>query len=160
MTDPKTAATQETAGKEGTEEKSLLGAADPAAGSEEKSLLNEAGAEEKEAQLVDEKRILEAKDEDLSVDERAKKVELVKAQEATKLADAAKAAAAAVPEKYEIKPPEGMQLDQAMMEKAAPLFKELKLSNEGAQKLANFYAATLGEIQQKQADALDRKSVV
>jgi len=155
MTEPNTAANPNTAGAEAIKptEETLLGAADAKATSEDGTLLDQAGAEEKAAQLAEEKRILEADDRDLSPDERSKKVELVKAQEETKLADAAKAAAAAVPEKYEIKPPEGMQLDQAMMEKAAPLFKELKLSNEGAQKLANFYAATLGEIQQKQADA-------
>lgn len=45
-----------------------------------------------------------------------------------------------VPEKYEIKAPEGMEVDSAMMEKFAPIFKELNLTNEQAQKLADAYA--------------------
>jgi succinate dehydrogenase flavin-adding protein (antitoxin of CptAB toxin-antitoxin module) len=154
MADNNTAAIPQPAGTDAPKptEETLLGAADAKATSEDGTLLDQAGAEEKAAQLAEEKRILEADDRDLSTEERSKKAELVKAQEETKLADAAKAAAQAVPEKYEIKPPEGMSLDPTMMEKAAPLFKELKLSNEGAQKLANFYAETLKQMQQQQAD--------
>lgn len=45
-----------------------------------------------------------------------------------------------VPEKYEIKPPEGMELDSAMLDKFTPVFKEIGLTNEQAQKLAEAYA--------------------
>jgi hypothetical protein len=45
-----------------------------------------------------------------------------------------------VPEKYDIKVPEGMSLDTEALEKFTPLAKELKLSNEQAQKLADIYA--------------------
>lgn len=158
MTQPNTAAIPNPAGQAApagavaTDDKTLLGGANPAAGSEEQSLLNEAGAEEKAAQLAEEKRILESKDEDLTPEELARKPELVKAQEAAKVAADAKAAAAVIPEKYEIKPPEGMQLNQVMLDKAQPIFKELKLTQEGAQKLANFYAEALSTIQQEQAD--------
>jgi hypothetical protein len=53
---------------------------------------------------------------------------------------------AEVPEKYEFKPPadwaeKGFELDTALIETATPLFKELGLSQEGAQKLVDFYAA-------------------
>ena len=47
---------------------------------------------------------------------------------------------AAVPEKYEFKSPEGVNLDPAMLEKATPIFKELGLSQEAAQKLVDFQA--------------------
>ena len=47
----------------------------------------------------------------------------------------------AVPEKYaEFKMPEGVEFDKDMQERAEPLFKELKLSQEQAQKTAEFLA--------------------
>ena len=49
--------------------------------------------------------------------------------------------AEAVPEKYaEFKMPEGVEFDKDMQERAEPLFKELKLSQEQAQKTAEFLA--------------------
>lgn len=45
------------------------------------------------------------------------------------------------PEKYaDFKPPEGYELDKETVAKAAPIFKELGLSQEGAQKLVDLYA--------------------
>jgi hypothetical protein len=45
------------------------------------------------------------------------------------------------PEKYaDFKAPEGFELDPKALEVAAPIFKELNLSQEGAQKLIDFYA--------------------
>lgn len=64
----------------------------------------------------------------------AAKVPEVKAPEGEKKADAA-----AVPEKYELKVPEGTTLDQALVDKVTPLFKELGVSAEGAQKLFDFH---------------------
>ena len=46
-----------------------------------------------------------------------------------------------VPEKYDIKVPEGMSIDAEALEQFTPIAKELKLSNEQAQRLANIYAA-------------------
>lgn len=49
--------------------------------------------------------------------------------------------AEAVPEKYtEFKMPEGLEFSKDMQERAEPLFKELKLSQEQAQKTAEFLA--------------------
>lgn len=45
-----------------------------------------------------------------------------------------------VPETYDIKAPEGMELDQAMLDAFTPIFKELGISQEAAQKLADTYA--------------------
>jgi len=50
------------------------------------------------------------------------------------------AQATAVPEKYDIKVPEGMSVDTEALERFTPLAKELKLSNDQAQKLADLYA--------------------
>lgn len=44
-----------------------------------------------------------------------------------------------VPDKYELKAPEGATLDQALVDKVTPLFKELGVSAEGAQKLFDFH---------------------
>jgi hypothetical protein len=45
-----------------------------------------------------------------------------------------------VPETYEFTPPEGYQLNSELIEKATPIFKELGLTQEQAQKLVSFQA--------------------
>ena len=50
-----------------------------------------------------------------------------------------------VPEKYEFKAPEGRELDTKAIEAATPIFKELGLSNDQAQKLVDFQAAREAE---------------
>lgn len=49
--------------------------------------------------------------------------------------DPAKAEPAVVPEKYELKAPEGFEVDPDFIDKATPVLKELGITNEGAQKL-------------------------
>jgi hypothetical protein len=48
--------------------------------------------------------------------------------------------AAEVPETYTFEMPEGMELDQGLLDKATPTFKELGLTNEQASKLVGIYA--------------------
>ena len=55
-------------------------------------------------------------------------------------ADPSKADASVVPEKYEFKVPEGMNVDQALADAVSPIFKELKLTQEGVDKLTAAYA--------------------
>ena len=57
-----------------------------------------------------------------------------------------------VPEKYEFNLPEGMEMDTVMVEKAEPLFKDLGLSQEQADKVVELYA---GQIQ-TQAEAYQK----
>ena len=103
---------------------------------ESKSLMDDASAEDKEAQEAEDKRILEAKDEDLKPEEKAKKAEILKAKE-----DADKAAKENVlPEKYIFKVPEGMALDEKLVEKITPILKEGNVTQAVAQKLADAYA--------------------
>lgn len=53
----------------------------------------------------------------------------------------------AVPESYtDFSVPEGHTLDAATIESATPIFRELGLSQEQAQKLVDFYSAKIGEI--------------
>jgi len=54
-----------------------------------------------------------------------------------------------VPEKYEIKLPEGFEVDEGALEIFTPVFKEVGLTNEQAQKLADAYI----EMQKKDAEA-------
>jgi len=103
---------------------------------EPKSLMDDASAEDKAAQEAEDKRILDAKDEDLKPEEKTKKAEILKAKE-----DADKAAKEnVVPEKYIFKVPEGMALDEKLVEKITPILKEGNVTQATAQKLADAYA--------------------
>lgn len=66
-----------------------------------------------------------------------------------------------VPEKYEIKAPEGMKVDQNLLDALSPVFKEIGISNAQAQKLADAYAPVIkqaSEAQHKQAmEAFDKQ---
>jgi len=62
---------------------------------------------------------------------------------------------AVVPEKYELKAPEGMTIDQAMLDQYVPVFKELGITNEGAQKLADIYSKSL----KAQSDNQSKQSI-
>ena len=132
---------------DGVKEESLLGTADSNAEAGDKSILDQAGEEAKTAQATEEKRLLEAKDTDLSEEDRTKKTELVKAQADAKVKADADAKAKAAPDKYDIKVPEGMVLDQVALDKATPIFKELGLTNEQAQKVANLYVQQIKSVQ-------------
>jgi hypothetical protein len=55
-----------------------------------------------------------------------------------------------VPEKYDIKLPEGVTLDPAELESFTPLAKELGLSNEQAQKVVDFEAARMQKFEAAQ----------
>lgn len=50
----------------------------------------------------------------------------------------------AVPEKYELKAPEGKELDAKLVEEVTPMFKELKLTQDQAQKLTDFWNKHVG----------------
>jgi len=54
-----------------------------------------------------------------------------------------------VPEKYEFKLDEGVEVDQETLEMFSPIFKELGLSNEKAQKLVDAYVPTINGLEEK-----------
>ena len=114
----------------------------------EGSLLDQAGAEAKVAQEAESKRLLDAEDKDLSAEDKVKKAEIIKVQEAAKVKTDADAKAKLPPEKYEFKIPEGITLDQAAVDKITPVFKELGLNQAAAQRLIDVYI----EQQKSQAD--------
>lgn len=71
--------------------------------------------------------------------------------------DAPEPAKPAVPEKYDLKLPEGSPLDPSRMEEIAALAKERGLSNEAAQELLNGEHAALDKYVSKQTEALVQK---
>lgn len=87
--------------------------------------------EEKAAVEAETKRLLEAKDEDLTPEDLAKKQELVKAQK--------EATDKTVPEKYEVKV-EGFDVDATLLDALTPVFKKHNLSQAAVQELAESYA--------------------
>lgn len=127
-----------------TEKETLLGEATETP--EQKAAAEKVVEDEKIKVETENKRLLEADDKTLKPEELTKKQELVKAQEEAK--------ANSVPEKYEIKAPEGMTIDPVAIEKMSPLFKELNLTSVQAQKLVDTYAPIVkaqAEAQQKAA---------
>lgn len=80
----------------------------------------------------EEKRLLETPDDKLNDADKVKKAELVKAKEA-------QVKAKQVPEKYEFKVPEGMTLDQALVDKVSPVFKAKGFTQEQAQAAVDIY---------------------
>lgn len=66
---------------------------------------------------------------------------LDKAADPAKTEEAPKEPDTTVPEKYEFKAPEGKELDPAAVEAFSPIAKDLKLTNDQAQKLVDLYAA-------------------
>lgn len=57
------------------------------------------------------------------------------------------------PEKYDLKVPDGMTLDEAALAEFDPIARELNLSNEQAQKLADVYSKRMAEVAQKQQES-------
>jgi hypothetical protein len=99
------------------------------------SILSDAGKPAAEAPVADKSILDEAKTEGEE-----------KAEDAQK-----KVVPPTVPEKYDIKLPEGMMMDEAKLAEFTPLAKELGLSNEGVQKLVDFQANVLKKASDEQA---------
>lgn len=55
-----------------------------------------------------------------------------------------------IPEKYEFKPPEGVEFDSALLEAYTPVFKESGLTQDGAQKLLETHLTIQQDAFQKQ----------
>jgi hypothetical protein len=59
---------------------------------------------------------------------------------------------AAIPDKYDLKTPEGVALDEAALAEFEPIAKELKLTNEQAQKLADLHTKRMQETDKANAE--------
>ena len=62
-----------------------------------------------------------------------------------------------IPEKYEFNMPEGMEVDQSLADEALPVFKELGLSQEQADKLTGLMVAKAERDSQVMADAYQKQ---
>lgn len=85
------------------------------------------------------------------------KVEPTAEEKAAKeAADKAVGEAKTVPEKYDVKLPEGFSVDQTALDALTPVFKELGLTNEAVNKLAVAYAPQIkAQIEAQQKEAID-----
>jgi len=125
-------------------EESVLAKADQPVVSGDESVLDTAGVEEKAAREAEDRRLLETKDEELKTpEEKTRKAELVKVKADADAKVLADAKAKGVPEKYDLKAPEGMVLDEAAISKITPVFKEWGITQAQAQGLTNFFAQVM-----------------
>lgn len=149
----KTDVTPVTPATEVKEQESLLdqGKVKSEADSKDKSLLDTASEETKQAEIKTLKEQIEK-----STDEAEKKTLQEKLDKLSKPAEVAKEKTADVPEKYEFKAPEGMTLDEALIAKVTPVFKDLKLSQEQAQKLVDVYSEQVKAIETTQKANFDK----
>lgn len=146
--------TENADGKTGTEESSLLDGEGKVKA--EGTVLDEASKQEQEKVHAAEEELLKKEDKDLSPEDKTKKDGIVKARADAEKVKAEKTKAEAVPEKYEFKAPEGMTIDQAMVDKVSPVFKELGLNQAKAQKLVDFYADTLKSMETQRKTDFDK----
>ena len=135
-----TPAVTPTPAAEAPKEESVLSTADQPIVSEKETVLDISDAEEKAQQAAEEKRLTEAKVEDLTPDEQAKRASILKAKAEADTKVAEEARAKGVPEKYELKPPEGFTLDDALMAKVTPVFKAAGLTQAQAQAMVDYHA--------------------
>jgi hypothetical protein len=119
----------------------ILGNSDLPVVSKDETVLDAAGAEAKAAAETETKRLLGADPATLNAEELAKRDGLVKEQDAAKAKALADEKAKGVPEKYEIKAPEGVTLDPGRMEKVTAVFKENGLTNAQAQGMVNLFVS-------------------
>lgn len=105
-------------------------------------------AEETTHQITEEAQTQE------TTEESTQTTETTETEKGTLAGDAGKAEASNAPEAYEFKLPEGMELDATLTDKVTPVFKELDLTQENAQKLVDVYSPYVQEqvkVQEKAA---------
>lgn len=62
-----------------------------------------------------------------------------------------------VPDKYEIKAPEGLEINQGAIDSLTPIFKKYGLSNEAVQEIANSYAPIIkAQFEESQKEAINQ----
>lgn len=115
---------------------------------EEKTLLGETKTPE---EIAAAEKV--AADEKVKADLLAKETPEEKTARETK--EKADADALKVPEKYELKSPEGMDIDSKSIETLSPVFKELNLTNAQVQKLVDAY----GPIVKAQSEATQKSAM-
>lgn len=107
----------------------------------EETLLTEKGDTETESKTATEETLL-GKDTDAGGEEKKTEGE----QKPEEKKPEQKKDEPVVPEKYDLKVPEGMVLNENLVNEFTPIAKELKLTNESAQKLVDLFAK--GQAQQ------------
>ena len=119
----------------------VLGNSDQPVVSKEESILDAAGSQAKSEQEAESKRLLSADPTTLTAEDVTKREALVKADEAAKAKAIADEKAKGVPEKYEIKAPDGSTLNDERLKAATVVFKEQGLTNNQAQKMVDLFVS-------------------
>lgn len=118
---------------------------------EPKSLMDEITTEEKEAQVVEEKRLLETPDEQLSDVDRVKKVDLVKANEARVRLEKENV----VPEEYKFVVPKEFEgkvtIDEEYVKEVSAVMKEGGITQATATKLSGLAAKQIAKVTEQAA---------
>lgn len=146
VTTDKAAADKVTADKVAADKATADAAAKAKEDAKPGNLMDDAAKEAKAVTDAENKRLLDAKEEDLSEPDKLKKAELIKAN-----AEAEKAKGA--PEKYEFKAPEGFTLDMEKVENTfIPFAKKHNFTQEVAQDLVTMYAGIVTQSNEAQAE--------
>lgn len=133
--------TSATTPTEAAEAPSVLTGSDQPIVSQEESILDVAGSQDKAEQEAEAKRLIEADPDTLTPEDVAKRDVAVKAKEAADAKALAESKAKGVPEKYNIVPPEGVTLNPERMESVTAAFRENGLTQDQAQNMVNLFVA-------------------
>ena len=118
---------------------SILSTSDQPVISKEESVLDAAGQQEKAEADANNARLLKADPTTLSAEDAAKREELVKSQEEAKAKALEADKAKGVPEKYSIKPPDGVPINPERLAKAEEVFRAKGYTNEQAQAAVDLF---------------------
>jgi|WetSurMetagenome_2_1015567.scaffolds.fasta_scaffold263859_1 hypothetical protein len=118
---------------------SVLATSDQPVISQDESILDVAGAEEKAAKEAESKRLLDSDPATLTPEDVTKREGLLKEQEAVKAKALAEEKAKGVPDKYEFKLPDGMTLEPETVNRVTPAFKAEGLTQKQAQAMMDLW---------------------
>ena len=134
---------------------SVLSNADQPVISKDDSILDVAGQQDKAEKEADAQRLLKADPATLTPEDVAKRDGLVKADEEAKAKALEAEKAKGVPEKYDIKAPEGVTLNEARIAEATEIFKANGLTNKQAQEMVNLFVKQTAVAQKEAEDTFN-----
>lgn len=128
---------------------SVLDTSDQPVVSKEETVLDTAGEQEKAEKAANEARLREADPSTLTEEEIKSRDELLKSDEEAKAKALAEEKAKGVPEKYDLKAPEGVTLDEGRLKIATDAFKAQGFSNDQAQSMVDLFVNMTNEAKEE-----------
>jgi len=126
---------------ESVAQESIVATADQPVVTSNESVLDVAGSQEKAAQEAENSKLLAADPKTLSPENVTKRDGLLKAKEEADKKAILEQRMKGVPEKYDIKEPEGVKLQPERMTPVYAEFKKMGLTNDQAQGMVNLFVA-------------------